>query len=82
MAIMAAERTSVVGVRFQKLGKLYHFKLGLNITMMFSLSDYVIVETKRGRQLGQVINFMSVQMRCIANGGCAPLSAKQIPAIW
>ncbi|MBK8901911.1 MAG: stage 0 sporulation protein [Anaerolineaceae bacterium] len=57
MAIIATERTSVVGVRFQKLGKLYYFKLGRNHDDV-DPGDYVIVETKRGRQLGQVISFI------------------------
>ncbi len=58
MAILAQERTSVVGVRFQKLGKLYHFKIGKHHDDV-DPGDYVIVETKRGRQLGQVISFIS-----------------------
>jgi cell fate regulator YaaT (PSP1 superfamily) len=45
---------SVVGVRFQKLGKLYHFRLAEN-EVGIDPGDHVIVETKRGRQLGQVI---------------------------
>lgn len=44
---------NAVGVRFQKLGKLYHFDLGEYGDVV--PGDYVIVETKRGRQLGQVI---------------------------
>jgi cell fate regulator YaaT (PSP1 superfamily) len=60
MAIMAAERTSVVGVRFQKLGKLYHFRLGQHHDDV-EPGDYVIVETKRGRQLGQVISFIDTK---------------------
>jgi cell fate regulator YaaT (PSP1 superfamily) len=47
---------SVVGVRFQKLGKLYHFGTG-NIDDIVP-GDHVVVETKRGRQLGQVIAFV------------------------
>ncbi|MEZ4590263.1 MAG: regulatory iron-sulfur-containing complex subunit RicT [Chloroflexota bacterium] len=58
MAFVAAERTSVVGVRFQKLGKLYHFKLSRQHEDVVP-GDYVIVETKRGRQLGQVISFIA-----------------------
>ena len=58
MTIVAEERTSVVGVRFQKLGKLYHFKTGKQHDDV-EPGDYVIVETKRGRQLGQVISFIS-----------------------
>ena len=45
---------SVVGVRFQKLGKLYHFRLP-DDKESIDPGDHVIVETKRGRQLGQVI---------------------------
>lgn len=45
--------TEAIGVRFQKLGKLYHFDLGGYSDV--KPGDHVIVETKRGRQLGQVI---------------------------
>lgn len=45
--------TEAIGVRFQKLGKLYHFDLGGNSNV--EPGDHVIVETKRGRQLGRVI---------------------------
>jgi cell fate regulator YaaT (PSP1 superfamily) len=45
---------SVVGVRFQKLGKLYHFKIRKKSGSV-QPGDHVIVQTKRGRQLGQVI---------------------------
>jgi cell fate regulator YaaT (PSP1 superfamily) len=56
MAAMIAEKSSVIGVRFQKLGKLYHFKLGQHTDV--KPGDYVVVETKRGRQLGQVIAYI------------------------
>lgn len=46
--------TDVVGVRFQKLGKLYHFELNGSEGVVRP-GDYVIVDTKRGQQLGQVI---------------------------
>lgn len=58
MTTLAAVRTQYVGVRFQKLGKLYHFKIGNQHTEV-EPGDYVIVETKRGRQLGQVISFIN-----------------------
>lgn len=58
--VMAYGETSdFIGVRFQKLGKLYHFKVGLNKDL--SAGDHVIVETKRGKQLGQVIAFIDPQ---------------------
>lgn len=56
MVTTVAERSSVIGVRFQKLGKLYHFRTGHHTDI--EPGDYVIVETKRGRQLGQVIAFI------------------------
>ena len=58
MTLVAEERTNVVGVCFQKLGKLYHFKVGKQNDDV-EPGDYVIVETKRGRQLGQVISFIN-----------------------
>jgi cell fate regulator YaaT (PSP1 superfamily) len=45
-----------IGVRFRKLGKLYHFDLGDHAGI--EPGDYVIVDTKRGRQLGQVIAYI------------------------
>jgi cell fate regulator YaaT (PSP1 superfamily) len=49
------ESTSkVVGVRFNELGKLYHFDAS-NVPEV-KPGDYVIVSTSRGRELGQVVN--------------------------
>lgn len=48
-----AER--VAGVRFTKVGKLYHFDLGEYNDV--KAGDFVIVETVRGRQMGQVMGF-------------------------
>jgi cell fate regulator YaaT (PSP1 superfamily) len=53
------ETSEFIGVRFQKLGKLYHFKVGAQDNL--SAGDHVIVETKRGKQLGQVIAFVDPQ---------------------
>lgn len=44
---------SIYSIRFSKVGKLYHFDAG-NVTDL-NLGDYVVVETSRGRQLGEVI---------------------------
>jgi cell fate regulator YaaT (PSP1 superfamily) len=49
--------SAIVGIRFQKLGKLYHFKLNGSDGGV-EPGDHVVVETKRGRQLGQVIAFV------------------------
>ena len=56
MALAMGEKSSIVGIRFQKLGKMYHFKVG-NVTDI-EPGDHVVVETKRGRQLGQVIAYV------------------------
>jgi len=48
--------SNYVGIRFQKLGKLYHFYLGE--LKGVNPGDHVIVDTKRGRQLGQVVTFI------------------------
>ena len=45
----------VAGVRFQKIGKLYHFDYSGFPEL--KLGDYVIVDTRRGRQMGQVMGF-------------------------
>jgi cell fate regulator YaaT (PSP1 superfamily) len=50
----AALAKRVAGVRFTKVGKLYHFDVG---EYSISPGDYVIVETVRGRQMGQVMGF-------------------------
>lgn len=56
MRTTVAEKTPIIGVRFQKLGKMYHFKVGS--VKDIEPSEYVVVETKRGRQLGQVISYI------------------------
>lgn len=56
MTVMTTEKTDVVGIRFQKLGKLYHFRVSNNEDL--EAGDHVIVETKRGQQLGQIIAYI------------------------
>lgn len=53
--VLEHQRT-VAGVRFNKVGKLYHFDYSEFPTLVSG--DYVIVDTARGRQMGQVISFM------------------------
>ncbi len=43
----------VVGIRFQKIGKLYHFDASKEPEL--KPGDYAIVETSRGVQIGQVV---------------------------
>lgn len=42
----------IVGIRFQKVGKIYHFDASNCIDL--KVGDYAVVETSRGRQLGEV----------------------------
>jgi cell fate regulator YaaT (PSP1 superfamily) len=46
----------IVGVRFQKVGKIYHFDAGHCVDLQ--PGDFAVVETTRGRQLGQVIHIV------------------------
>lgn len=49
------QQRMVAGVRFNKVGKLYHFDY--NQFPDLQAGDFVIVETARGRQMGQVAGF-------------------------
>lgn len=49
----------VAGVRFHKVGKLYHFNY--SEFPQLQSGDYVIVETTRGRQMGQVMGFTAME---------------------
>src|SRR5947209_7066757 len=65
-AAPASDRT-VIGVRFMRVGKLYHF----NASGFGDLrpGDRVIVETTRGRQLGEVVNFVPPDKQAPPAGG-------------
>jgi cell fate regulator YaaT (PSP1 superfamily) len=49
--------SAIIGVRFQKLGKIYHFDAGVHADAIHP-GDYVVVTTARGRQIGQVACFV------------------------
>lgn len=49
---------TVAGVRFHRVGKLYHFDYSQFPEL--KLGDFVIVETARGRQMGEVMGFAEV----------------------
>jgi len=46
----------IVGIRFQKIGKVYHFDAGNCRDVQ--VGDFAIVETSRGRQLGEIIQII------------------------
>ncbi len=50
---------TVAGVRFHRVGKLYHFDYSEYPDLQ--VGDYVIVETSRGRQMGEVTNFAHIE---------------------
>lgn len=60
--ILATEQC-VVGLRFQPIGKIYHF----DATNFKSVQrgDYVVVETSRGSQLGKIVQFVTNPERAI-----------------
>ncbi len=57
--IQIDQRHNVAGIRFNRVGKLYHFDYSEYSTLVSG--DYVIVETARGRQMGQIVSFALVE---------------------
>lgn len=57
--VMIGQQRLVAGIRFQKVGKLYHFDYTAYPDLR--AGDYVIVETARGRQMGQIMAFMPAE---------------------
>jgi cell fate regulator YaaT (PSP1 superfamily) len=62
---------NVVGVRFHRIGKLYHF----DATGVPDLQpgDRVIVETARGQQMGEAVAFIPPDHQQSGNGGYKPI---------
>jgi cell fate regulator YaaT (PSP1 superfamily) len=56
MTINVEKLTTVAGVRFSVVGKLYHFDY--NQYPDLRVGEFVIAETARGRQMGQVMGFV------------------------
>lgn len=46
-------QATIVGVRFSKIGKIYHFDASSIET--YAIKDYVVVDTVRGRQIGEIV---------------------------
>jgi cell fate regulator YaaT (PSP1 superfamily) len=62
---MAPEQC-VIGLRFQPIGKIYHFDAS-NFRNV-QKGDYVVVETSRGSQLGQIVQFVTSPDRITTPG--------------
>jgi cell fate regulator YaaT (PSP1 superfamily) len=67
---------NIVGIRFEKLGKTYHFNAA-NVEDM-RLGDYAVVRTKRGRQIGQVVQVVD-DPASLSGGGWKNVERKATP---
>lgn len=54
--IMGRMQTNIIGVRFTRIGKVYHFDS--SAVPDVNLGEYVIVDTSRGRHLGEVVQLV------------------------
>ncbi len=63
----------IVGLRFQKMGKLYHFDA--SPTPDLQIGDYAVVSTSRGRELGQVVSFPEAPVEP-PEGGLKPVERR------
>ena len=66
----------VVGVRFMKVGKLYHFDF--SDYPEINPGEFVIVDTARGRQMGQVIGFAASEPNKTYRSIMRPASARDL----
>jgi cell fate regulator YaaT (PSP1 superfamily) len=57
---------NIVGLRFQPIGKIYHFDASRFKDVQ--PGDYVVVETSRGTQLGQIVQFVNKPDRSAYGG--------------
>ena len=66
----------IVGIRFQKVGKVYHF----DATSYPDIQpgDFAIVETSRGRQLGEVVRVLE-DLQPSSEGSWKPIQRKATP---
>ena len=68
--------SKIVGIRFQKVGKIYHFDA--HHCQDLQPGDFAVVETTRGRQLGQVIHFVD-DPQPPPEGSWKPIQRKATP---
>jgi cell fate regulator YaaT (PSP1 superfamily) len=69
------EQPHIVGIRFQKGGKVYHFDA--SHCRELQPKDFVVVETARGRQLGEVIGIVTTPKQQDSN--LKPIQRKATP---
>lgn len=66
----------VIGIRFQKVGKVYHFDASK--FQDIQTGDFAVVETSRGRQLGEVVQIMDDPQSPV-EGKWKPIQRKATP---
>ena len=66
----------IVGIRFQKVGKVYHFDASKNRDLQ--IGDHAVVETSRGRQLGEIVLILK-DLSASHNGSWKPIKRKATP---
>jgi cell fate regulator YaaT (PSP1 superfamily) len=66
----------VVGIRFQKTGKIYHFDASRYPEIQNG--DFAIVETSRGRQLGEIVQIIH-DLNGPSQGSWKPIKRKATP---
>ncbi len=71
-----AQRPFVVGVRFSKVGKVYHFEASQYRDL--TIGDAVVVETSRGWQLGEIAQIVS-EPELPQEGGWKSIDRKATP---
>ena len=77
MATASIEKSELVaGVRFQKIGKLYHFDFTGHPEL--KQGDFVIVDTRRGRQMGEVMSFTAPDADRQVRNILRPASARDL----
>src|SRR5690348_13921311 len=64
---------TIIGVRFMRVGKIYHFDASGHPAV--KPGDRVIVETTRGRQLGEVVNHIPGEKQTQPSGGYKAIEA-------
>lgn len=74
--IMNQSKTLVVGVRFQKVGKIYHFDARRFSDLQ--AGDFAVVETSRGKQLGEVVQILD-DPSSPPHGSWKPIKRKATP---
>ena len=73
---MGSSKPFIVGVRFQTVGKIYHFDASKFRDL--SAGDFAVVETSRGRQLGKIVQVMH-ESSGPPHGSWKPIKRKATP---